>query len=350
MKKSLKDIACTLSLLLVCFLLCLLLHRTLKMDAMIPMIFVLGTFLTSAITDGYVYGTVSALASVLAVNFAFTFPFFRFDFMAPENLISTVILMVVSLLTCAMTAQLKKQEAIKAESENERMRANLLRAVSHDLRTPLTTIYGSSSAMLENEQSFTDEQKRKMLTGIREDAQWLNRMVENLLSITKLNSENVKIQKAPIVLDELIDSVLVKFHKRYPEQEISLHLPEELVIIPMDGILIEQVAINILENAVQHAIGMTELSLSVSVTDKKAIFSVADNGCGIEESKRKHIFSGYHPSENATADRMKTNAGIGLSVCATIIRAHGGQISAENRKTGGTIFRFTLDMEDGSHA
>ncbi len=350
MKRMLKDIVCTLSFLLVCFALCLFLHNTLKMDTMIPMIFVLGTFLTSVITDGYVYGIVSALAGVLAVNFAFTFPFFRFDFMAPENLISAGILIVVSLLTCAMTTQVKKQEAIKAESENERMRANLLRAVSHDLRTPLTTIYGASSAILENEQEFTTEQKRKMLIGIREDAQWLNRMVENLLSITKLNTEKVKIKKSPVVLDELIDSVLVKFHKRYPEQEIILHLPEELVIIPMDGILIEQVVINILENAVQHAVGMTELFLSVSVTDKKAVFSVADNGCGIEESKKEHIFSGYHSSDNTPVDRMKTNAGIGLSVCSTIIRAHGGHISAENRKEGGALFRFTLDMEEAAHA
>ncbi len=350
MKKIFRDIISTVFILLACFLLCLLIHRTMKTDSLIPMIFVLGTFLISTMTEGYLYGVISAFAGVLAFHFAFTLPFFRFDFMAPENLISAVILIVVSLLTCTMTTQLKRQKAIQAESENERMRANLLRAVSHDLRTPLTTIYGSSSAMLENEQEFSPEQKRKMLTGIREDAQWLNRMVENLLSITKLNSENVKIQKSPVVLEELIDSVLVKFHKRYPEQEISLHLPEELVIIPMDGILIQQVIINLLENAVQHAIGMTELDLTVSVTDTEAVFSVTDNGCGIDENKRKHIFSGYYPSDNTPADRMKTNAGIGLSVCATIIKAHGGQISAENRKEGGAIFRFTLELEEINHA
>lgn len=141
------------------------------------------------------------------------------------------------------------------------MRANLLRAVSHDLRTPLTTIYGSSSAMLENEETLTREQKQQMLLGIQQDSQWLCRMVENLLSITRLDGSHVQIIKVPTVLDELIDSVLVKFNKHYAAYEVSVDIPDEMVVIPMDPILIEQVMSNLLENAVLHGTGLTQIWL-----------------------------------------------------------------------------------------
>ena len=226
------------------------------------------------------------------------------------------------------------------------MRANLLRAVSHDLRTPLTTIYGSAATLLENRDTLEEEQQTKILQGIKEDSEWLVRMVENLLSITRIDSGNVKIIKTPIVLEELIDSVIVKFRKRYPDFDITLDLPEDIVVIPMDAMLIEQVIVNILENAIQHAEGMTELILRVFVLGKQAIFEIRDNGCGISKEKLPYIFSGYYENKEEPSDGQKRNTGIGLSVCKTIIKAHGGDISAENIKGGGAVFRFTLDTEE----
>lgn len=154
---------------------------------------------------------------MIAVNYAFTFPFFSINFMIPVNMISAIIMIVIAILTSTLTTQIKRHEAMKAEGEKERMRANLLRAVSHDLRTPLTTIYGSAATLLENRDTLEEEQKTKILQGIKEDSEWLVRMVENLLSITRIDSGNVKIIKTPIVLEELIDSVIVKFRKRYPD-------------------------------------------------------------------------------------------------------------------------------------
>ena len=234
----------------------------------------------------------------------------------------------------------------KAESEKERMRANLLRAVSHDLRTPLTTIYSASSTLLDKREQLTDQQRDLMLKSIQEDSEWLVRMVENLLSITRIGSERIEIAKTPVILDELIDSAMTKFHSRYPGQEVALELPEDMVAIPVDAILIEQVLINLLENAVLHAEGMTTLSLRVFTLGRQAIFEVADNGCGIREDRLSHIFSGSYEALESTPDGRKRNAGIGLSVCATIIKAHGGEITAENRRGGGALFRFTLGKED----
>ena len=283
---------------------------------------------------------------MIAVNYAFTFPFFSINFMIPVNMISAIIMIVIAILTSTLTTQIKRHEAMKAEGEKERMRANLLRAVSHDLRTPLTTIYGSAATLLENRDTLEEEQQIKILQGIKEDSEWLVRMVENLLSITRIDSGNVKIIKTPIDLEKLIDSVIVKFRKRYPDFDITLDLPEDIVVIPMDAMLIEQVIVNILENAIQHAEGMTELILRVFVLGKQAIFEIKDNGCGISKEKLPYIFSGYYENKEEPSDGQKRNTGIGLSVCKTIIKAHGGDISAENIKGGGAVFRFTLDTEE----
>ena len=341
-----KNVLYTALILLGCFGMCLLLQEVIQGNALIPVVFVLGVFLTSVVTDGYVYGIAASVLSVLAVNFAFTFPYFRVNFTIPQNLFSAILMIIVALITSGLTTKLKHQDEIRAESEREKTRADLFRAVSHDLRTPLTTIYGSSSALLENENDFTHEQKVQMLQSIKQDSLWLFRMVENLLSITRLDSGNVKIIKTPTVLDELVDSVLVKFHKRYPEQKVEIELPEELVIIPMDAILIEQVLINILENAVQHAEGMEKLCFQVTLCEKNAVFTITDDGAGIPEEKLKTMFRGGAVSYEASSDCKRSNAGIGLSVCATIIRAHGGVIEAKNLKQGGACFRFQLEMED----
>ena len=262
-------------------------------------------------------------------------------------------MMAIAVLTGMLTTQVKMHEAIKVESEKERMRANLLRAVSHDIRTPLTTIYGASTTLLESGENYTKEQRIKILKGIQEDSDWLMRMVENLLSITRIDEGKIKIIKTPTVLDELIDSVMVKFHKRYPQQEVYLDLPEDIIIIPMDAILIEQVIFNLLENAVLHADGMTELILKVFVLGQQVVFEVSDDGCGIEKDRLSGIFNGsYHLFEDkaSSADSQKHNSGIGLSVCQTIIKAHDGVIVAENNAKGGVVFRFSLNREETSES
>lgn len=345
-KTHIKNIVLTLIILSASFGISVLLLRVLDLSEHITTFFAVAVFFVSLVTDGYLYGAVSAIAGVIIINYAFTYPYFGIDFTVPENIFSAVIMLIISFLASTLTTRVKHWQALKSEGEKERMRANLLRAVSHDLRTPLTTIYGASSSIVDNYDKLNDEQKKQMLRGITEDSQWLICMVENLLSVTRIDSGNVKLIKEDIVLEELIDSSIIKFKKRYPTQTVDVDIPDEIVIVPMDSILIEQVIINILENTVHHAEGFTRIVLKVFVIDKKAIFEISDNGCGIPKDRLETVFTGYNDRQDEPSDTRQRNAGIGLSVCASIIKAHGGTITAENSKKGGAIIRFALDITE----
>ncbi len=343
---TIKNVLYTAGILVVFFIIGLILEKIFEADALVPAIFTLGVFIISLITDGFIYGIAASFLSVMALNFAFTFPYFKFNFSIRENILSAVIMLIITIISSTLITKVKQQEKMKAETAKEKMRANLLRAVSHDLRTPLTTIYGSSSAIINQYDSLSKEQLLELANGINEDAQWLVGMVENLLSVTKIDSDGVKLIKTPIVLEELIDTVLIRFKKRYPNQKIDVDIPENFVSIPMDAVLIEQVMLNILENARQHAVGMTEITIKVFLLGNEAIFEISDDGCGIPKDRLEGIFTGYFEKKEAPADNQKSSMGIGLSVCASIIKAHDGTISVENRKTGGCCFRFSLSMEE----
>lgn len=232
----LRDMLLFVCILSLCFCISVLMQYIFDIPEQITTTFAFAVFLIAMLTDGYFWGLFGALTSMLLVNYAFTFPYFEFDFRIRSNFYSALVMALIAVLTSMLTTKIKRQEAIKSETEKEKMRANLLRAISHDLRTPLTTIYGSSAALRENADTLTEEQKDKMLLGIQQDAQWLVRMVENLLSVTRMDGGNVQIFTVVTAVDELVDSALVKFRKRYPDQKAVLDLPQEPALISIDCI------------------------------------------------------------------------------------------------------------------
>ena len=338
-----------LSILGLAFVISMRLQLLVSSQRLVSMLFVLAVFLIALMTQGYFWGALASILSVLIDNFVFAYPYFAFDFISTENFIAALVLLIVSVVTSTLTTQLKEQERIKAEAEKEKMRGNLLRAISHDLRTPLTTIYGSTSAVLENMETLPKAQQQELLGRVCEDTESLIRMVENLLSVTRVNEETVRIRKTPTVLEELIDSTLTKFAKHYPQQEVIVSLPEEFISIPMDAMLVQQVLINMLGNAVIHARGMTKLCLTVYTDGEQAVFEIADNGSGIPRDRLDQLFTGQLYGRESPTDSTRHSMGIGLSVCSTIIKAHGGTITAENLRTGGALFRFCLEMEKENH-
>ena len=347
MKRSfVRDGLITFGTLVLVFVLVLILQQFFAVTRLIPMLFVLGVFLVALNTQGYFWGIAASLLGVLAVNYAFMFPYYAIDLLTPVNMATAVVMLIVSIMTSTLTTQISIQQEVKANAERERMRANLLRAISHDLRTPLTSIYGVCSVLMENDDSIERAKRLELLGDMRKDADWLIRMVENLLAVTRIDEKRMLVRKTPTVLEELIDAVLVKFHNHYPGQAVQLSLPDEFASIPMDAMLIEQVLINLLENAVIHAEGMQTLSLSVSLSDGKACFCVSDDGCGIPKERLAGLFTGYLDRDQTVSDGQRKGMGIGLFVCAAIIRAHGGEITASILPGGGAAFRFALDTEE----
>lgn len=342
-KTIIKNSIIMMTILLLVLMTSLVIQNISNAQSLVTPLFVLAVFLVSRFTDGYLYGLCAALISVLAVNYTFSFPYFAFDFTILENIVSAAILIIVTVATSTMTTKIKEQERARLKAEKEKIRADLLRAVSHDLRTPLTTIYGVASTIIENYDSISEKQKVEMLKGMQEDSKWLIRMVENLLSITKIDN-NINLIKNEIVLEELIDAVLLKFNKSYPNQLVELEMPEDFIMVSADPLLVEQVLTNFLENAVYHAEGMTELKLKVYATEKQVFFEVIDNGKGIDKEHLKNIFTNYYMNDETIKDNQKKCMGIGLSVCAAIIRAHGQEIYARNIPGGGMLFGFSLEQ------
>jgi len=256
--------------------------------------------------------------------------------------------MIVSQVAMALERQhlSDEQRRMLVESEKEKMRSNLLRAISHDLRTPLTGILGASSAILESDWPLDRQTHDKLVTNIKEDSRWLIRMVENLLSVTRISEDTMNVAKTPEAAEEVVAEATARIRKIYPDRTISVSVPDELLIVPMDGTLIVQVLINLLENAVKHSSIGSPIKVEISKISETAVFEVHDNGEGIPEDVLPHLFDGYISNKQRAADSSR-GMGIGLSICKSIIKAHRGNLEAVNRESGGSTFRFTLPLENG---
>ena len=320
----------------------LLIQKLFTTQTLVPMIFVFGVFLISLKTHGYCCGITSAIVSVFAVNFAFTYPYYAFDFFVEESILSAVIMLAVAVSTSTLNIRIRDQEKLRSENEKERMRGNLLRAISHDLRTPLTSIYGSSSTLISKYDALPKEQQLKLLGEIQEDSEWLIRMVENLLSVTRIGLESARIEKQDEVAEEVIFSAISKFKAHFPGVAVTPQLPESVMLVPMDPVLIQQVLTNLLENSARHG-GATEITVSLARQGNVAVFTVQDNGTGIVRERLPHLFDGigFLPEKNGVGGRSQM--GIGLSVCMSIVKAHGGSMSARNTD-GGTAVSFSLPV------
>ncbi|MDR0380325.1 MAG: DUF4118 domain-containing protein [Candidatus Accumulibacter sp.] len=346
---SVKDLLMTAAAIGIAFLLCGVLSLFGRSDTHALLIFILAVLIVSRLTEGYFYGVLASFLSLFGVNYAFTYPYFAFDFTLSGYPLTFCTMLAVSLITSALTTRIKQQEKLQIETEKETLRSNLLRAISHDLRTPLTSIVGASAILLENEKELAGVQRRVLLKEIRDEASWLIRMVENLLSVTRMAGETV-IGKQAEALEELIGFTAQKFRKNYPGIPLRVSIPDELVFIPVDVILIEQVLGNLLENAAIHGKNLTGVTLSVVLEKEKegggkAVFSVENDGAWIDEAILPHLFDRYSlwGGENRESDGRR-GMRIGLSVCAAIVKVHGGEISAENLPAGGVRFRFSLPL------
>ena len=253
---------------------------------------------------------------------------------------------MIESIALAMDRFLSARQRIKYQEETvqERYRGNLLRAISHDLRTPLSGIMGTSEMIID--MSNQNDPRYELSKQIYSDAQWLRSLVENILSLTRLQDGKLILNKQLEAVEEVVGSAVYHIDQRSAEHEIKVSIPDELLLAPMDAKLIEQVLINLIDNAIKHTPPGGEISVTVTA-DKDvgcAVFSVTDRGEGIAEEDLPNIFKMFYTAHTKYADAQH-GIGLGLPICDAIVKAHGGNISAHNREDGpGAQFIFTLPM------
>lgn len=319
-------------------------------NANIALTYVLAVFLVARSTENYRYGLVASVLGVIFVNYLYTYPYGQINFRMTGYPITFIAMFSISSITSAMITNMKeqaqalqRQEKELMEAEKEKMRANLLRAISHDLRTPLTSIIGSAALYLENGSGMQKKEKDELIRHILEDSNWLLNMVENLLSVTRINNETARVKKTEEPVEEVIAEAVARLKKRLPEASVKVSIPDEFIMIPMDAILIEQVLINLMENAIVHAESPQPVECYTKTREDAVEFHVRDYGIGIPEERMDSIFDGATRTDARLSDSRK-GMGIGLTICKTIVLAHGGEIFAKNCNPGAE-FWFTLPRE-----
>ena len=345
---SWRDCCVCLGVLAAAAVLCALLRMIDPSDVFVALIFECAVVLVSRFTDGYLFGLLASVIGVIGVNWIFTYPYMQLNFTISGYPLTFLVMLAVSVVVSTLTTQIKQQEKLRAEAEKEKMRGNLLRAVSHDIRTPLTAIVGGIDAILENGDNISPETRQRLLESMRDESNWLIGVVENLLSVTRMSGAS-NLKKEMEAGEEVLGAASAKFKRHYPATEVCITAPDELLMIPMDIILVEQVLINLMENAVQHGKTTTRIELRLSKKNGCAVFAVADNGQGIKKDLLPHLFDGYLTRDQEEISDQRRNMGIGLSVCMSIVQAHGGAMTARNRKNGGALLQFTLPLEEDSH-
>ncbi len=239
----------------------------------------------------------------------------------------------------------KENQAIELETQRERLRSNLLRAISHDLRTPLTSISGNAGVLMEKSISLPEEKKQEIYTSIYDDSMWLVNLTENLLSITRIENGTMHLQLEAELIEDVFHEAISHVDRKASEHHISVQLSDDLLMAKMDARLIVQVIINIMNNAIKYTPEGSHICLSAEKQDQMVCIQISDDGSGISDEAKEHLFDMFYTAGIGKADSRR-GLGLGLSLCKSIVSAHGGSISVSDNVPHGAIFSFTLPLEE----
>ncbi len=258
-------------------------------------------------------------------------------------------LVIAMLGECALALEKEwlneTQKQISIQMEQEQLRANLLRAISHDLRTPLTSISGNAGILRGNSKVLSEEQKQGLYTDIYDDSMWLINLVENLLSITRIDNGTLNMNIQPELLEDVIAEALLHINRRSVEHTIETVIEDEFIMAKMDSRLIVQVIINMIDNAIKYTQEGSHIVITAKRDGAYVSVEIADDGSGISDTAKSKLFDMFYTAENISADSRR-GLGLGLPLCKSIINAHGGTIYVRDNLPHGTIFVFTLQAEE----
>lgn len=250
---------------------------------------------------------------------------------------------------CALALENEKNAREKEEAaflaQKEQLRANLLRSISHDLRTPLTSISGNASNLLSNEEKFDEETKKQLYADIYDDSMWLINLVENLLSVTKIEDGKLNIHLQAELLDELVTEALAHISRKKMEHTILYQACDDIILVKVDARMIMQIIINIVDNAIKYTQKESQIIISTRKEGNRAIVSISDNGPGIPDEMKPFVFDMFYSGTKNVADSRRS-LGLGLSLCQSIITAHGGELKLSDNIPHGAVFTFSLPIEE----
>jgi len=239
---------------------------------------------------------------------------------------------------------IREKEAAAILAESEQLRANLLRTISHDLRTPLTSISGNASNLLYNEDRFDQETKHQIYADIYDDSMWLTDLVENLLYATRIEDGCMVLKTSTELLSEMIEEAIHYIGRKATARPIKVIHEDEFLLVKADPKLIVQVIINIIDNALKYTPADTTITLTAKKTNDMAEIRIADTGMGLSDEEKRKVFDKFYCGENKIADNRRS-LGLGLYLCKAIVEAHGGKIHVEDNQPRGAIFSFNLPLE-----
>jgi len=316
-------------------------------EATVVIVFVLGVLLTAIFTTGRIYCLAASALSILCFNFFLVDPRFSFRIRGADVPGTIAVMFVVALIASYLVTQMRenarKSSDASFKARNEQLRADLLRSVSHDLRTPLTSISGNADMLLDEEAQLTELQRRQLVQDIYEDATWLKGMVENLLAITRLEDGTVSLKSEPEIVDDVVEEAMRHVSRDAEVHRLVVVPSDELLLAQMDAQVIVQVLVNLVNNAIAHTDEGSTITISTRRVDDFVEICVADDGLGVSDADKLRVFEPFYTTGRAVADSRR-GIGLGLTLCRSIVEAHGGAMRVDDVEPHGAAFVFTLPL------
>ena len=311
----------------------------------IMMAYILCVPIIAVVTSHRGYSLVSSILAVFAFNFFFVQPKFTLNAYEQGYPITFIVLFITAFIPGTLAIRLKENALRAADAEakakEEKMRSDYLRSISHDLRTPLTSISGNAGNLLGNIGAFDEDTLRAIYTDIYDDSNWLISLVENLLTSARIENGSIQLKESVELADDLIAEAVNHLHPASLGREIDVRSTDEMLFVRSDSGLIVQVLTNLINNAVKYTPADSRICIGCRKEGEMAAFYVSDEGPGIPDSEKEHIFDMFYVGKQPVSDERR-GLGIGLALCREIVEAHGGSISLCDNEGHGCLFSFTV--------
>lgn len=323
-------------------------------DADIIMLYIIAVLVISIFTSKMRYCLISSVVGVILFNYLFTYPEFSLSAHDAGYPVTFVTMFITAFIAGTLANKLKhniiiaEQNAREKEeaailAQNEQLRANMLRSISHDLRTPLTSISGNASTLISGGDTLDEAARKQIYTDIYSESMWLIGMVENLLYATRIEDGRIQLNISVEILDDIVQDAVKHIERTYPKRSISVDMHDEIIPVKADANLIVQVIVNLIDNAVKYSDNDTPILINVDRKNEIAVISVADNGMGVPQEEKEKVFDMFYTGNSRSSDSRRS-LGLGLALCKSIIISHRGNISISDNTPKGAIVRFTLPI------